>query len=181
MDALLKGRGGRTQASPDTPELDWDRDDDEVSLDACVPNVYTSPLCLYMHIAVAQLLGLPLKGISQRVIVWQQMPRLRFETEIWPSQKCVSINVETDASEFAWGKHPLCGPLLTAREYFTWEESVESSTFGELLGDLRYFQTLVHISIGTCVVVQVDAKNLLGIVDRGGTKLAIKKLARDLF
>jgi hypothetical protein len=31
------------------------------------------------------------------------------------------------------------------------------------------------------VVVQVDAHNLLGIINRGSNKLAINKLARDLF
>jgi hypothetical protein len=68
-----------------------------------------------------------------------------------------------------------------AREYFTWEESVESSTFRELLGVLRCLQALVHLCIGKFVVVQVDAQNLLGIINRGSSKLAINKLARDLF
>ena len=68
-----------------------------------------------------------------------------------------------------------------AREYFIWNESVESSTFRELLGVLRCLQALVHLCIGKFVVVQVDAQNLLGIINRGSGKLAINKLARDLF
>ncbi len=39
----------------------------------------------------------------------------------------------------------------------------------------------MHLCIGKFVVVQVDAQNLLGIINRGSGKLAINKLARDLF
>jgi hypothetical protein len=58
---------------------------------------------------------------------------------------------------------------------------VESSTFRELLGVLRCLQALAHLCKGKFVVLQVDAQNLLGIVNRGSSKLAINKLARDLF
>jgi hypothetical protein len=58
---------------------------------------------------------------------------------------------------------------------------VESSTFRELLGVFRCLQALVHLCIGKFVVMQVDAQNLLGIINRGSNKLAINKLARDLF
>ncbi len=111
----------------------------------------------------------------------QQLPRLRFETEIWPSQKGFSIKVATNACDFAWRGHTLGGPLITAREYFTWEESVESSTYREILGVLPCLHALVHLCIGKVVVVQVDAQNLLGIVNRGSNKLSINKLARDIF
>ncbi len=67
-----------------------------------------------------------------------------------------------------------------ATEYFTREESVEYSTFRELLGVLRCLLALVHMRIGKFVVVQVDTQNLLGIINRGN-KLAINKLAKDLF
>ena len=115
------------------------------------------------------------------LLFWQQLPRHIFETEIWLSPKGVSIKVATDASDFVWGGHTLGGPLLMAREYFIWNESVESSTFRELLGVLRCLQALVHLCIGKFVVVQVDAQNLLGIINRGSGKLAINKLARDIF
>ena len=39
----------------------------------------------------------------------------------------------------------------------------------------------MHLCIGKFVVVQVDAQNLLGIINRGSNKFAINKLARDLF
>jgi len=87
----------------------------------------------------------------------------------------------TDANDFVWGGQTLGEPLLTAREYFTVEESVGSFTFRELLGVLRCHSALVHLCIRKFVVVQVDAQNLLGIINRGNTKLAINKLARELF
>ncbi len=46
---------------------------------------------------------------------------------------------------------------------------------------LRCLQALVHLCIGKFLVVQVDAQNLLGIVNRGSIKLSINKLARNLF
>ena len=58
---------------------------------------------------------------------------------------------------------------------------MESSTFRELLGVLRCLEALVHLCIGKFVVVQVDAQNILGIINRGSGKLAINKLARDIF
>ncbi len=93
----------------------------------------------------------------------------------------VSFKVATDASDFACGGHTLSGLLLTAREYFTWEESVKSSSFRELLGFFRCLQALMYLCIGKFMVMQVDAQNLLGSINRGSSKLAINKLARDLF
>jgi hypothetical protein len=74
-----------------------------------------------------------LEEAVNKVLFLQQPPRLRFETAIWPSQKGVSIKVATDARDFAWRGHTQGGPLITAREYSTWDESVESSTYRELL------------------------------------------------
>ncbi len=54
------------------------------------------------------------------LLSWHQLPRLRFDTEIWPSQKGVSIKMATDASDFAWGGRTLGGPLIMARFYFSW-------------------------------------------------------------
>ena len=115
------------------------------------------------------------------LLFWQHLPRLRFETEIWPSLKGLSIKVATDASDFAWGGHTLSGPLFTAREYFTLEESIESSSYRELLGVLRCLKSLVHLCRGKLVVLQVDAMNLLGIINRGSSRLPLNELARELF
>ncbi len=40
---------------------------------------------------------------------------------------------------------------------------------------------MVHLCEGKFVVFQVDAQNLLGIVNRGSPLLMLKELARDLF
>ena len=53
------------------------------------------------------------------LLFWQQLPLLRFETEIRPSQMGVSFNVATDVSDFAWGGRTLSGLILTARDFFT--------------------------------------------------------------
>ncbi len=39
----------------------------------------------------------------------------------------------------------------------------------------------MHLCIGKFVMVQVDAHNLLGIINRGSSKLAFLKLTRALF
>jgi hypothetical protein len=101
----------------------------------------------------ANLLGLPLKEGSQRFCFLAATTSSHNGTEICPSQKCVSIMVATDAIEFACGGNTLGGPLLTIRDYFTCKDSVESSTFRELLGVFRCLQDLVHICIGKFVVV----------------------------
>ena len=101
----------------------------------------------------AYLVGLPLKGGSQRVVVIATTASSHSGAEIWPSQKVVSIKVATDASDFTWGGHTMGGPLLRAREYFTCKENVQSSTFREILGVLRCLQAFVHTCIGKFVVV----------------------------
>ena len=35
------------------------------------------------------------------LLFWQQLPRLRFDADIWPPLRGVSIRVATDASDFA--------------------------------------------------------------------------------
>ena len=67
-----------------------------------------------------------------------------------------------------------------AHEYFSEAESVESSMYRELLGVLRCLQSLVHLCADKYVVLQVDAKSLLGIVNRGSPRLKLNTLAREL-
>jgi hypothetical protein len=71
--------------------------------------------------------------------------------------------------------------LEIAREYFSESEAVESSTLRELLGTCMCLQSLVHRCEGRFVVLQVDAQNLLEIVNRGSSKLPINEMARELF
>ena len=68
-----------------------------------------------------------------------------------------------------------------AREYFSEGEGVESSTYRELLGVLRCLQSMVGLCAGKLVVFQVDAQNLLGVVNRGSPRLKLNELARELF
>ena len=93
-------------------------------------------------------------------------------------------------SRFGWlrtpatldgGGHTLQGAPEYAHEYFSQEESVESSTFRELLGVQRCLQAMVLLCEGKFVVFQVDARNLLGIVNRGSPRLKLNELARQLF
>ncbi len=68
-----------------------------------------------------------------------------------------------------------------AHEYSTVAESTESSTCRELLGVLRCLQSMVHLCECKLVVFQVDAQNLIGIVNRGSTRLKLNALERELF
>jgi hypothetical protein len=47
-----------------------------------------------------------------------------------------------------------------AREYFSEEESSESSTYRELLGVFRCLHAIVHVCEGKFVAFQVCAQNL---------------------
>ncbi len=87
----------------------------------------------------------------------------------------------SDASDIGWGGHTMQGVVEHAHEYFSSEESVESSTFRELLGVFRCLQAMISLCRGKFVVFQVDAQNLLGIVNRGSMRLKLNALARELF
>ena len=58
---------------------------------------------------------------------------------------------------------------------------MESSTYRELLGVFKCLQAIISLCEGKFVVFQVDAKNLLGIVNRGSPRLTMNALARELF
>jgi hypothetical protein len=72
------------------------------------------------------------------LLFWQQLPRIRFDADMWPPLKGVSIRVATDASYFAWVGHPMTEPVELAREYFSDWEAVQSSSYRELLEVYRY-------------------------------------------
>ena len=57
-----------------------------------------------------------------------------------------------------------------AQKYFSEVESSQSSTYRELLGVYRCLQPMVHVCSGNFVVFQVDAQNLLGVVNRGSPR-----------
>jgi hypothetical protein len=72
------------------------------------------------------------------------------------------------------------GVLEDAHEYFSEAETVESSTYRELLGVLRCLHFLMHLCTDRFFVFQVDAKNLLGTVNHGSPRLKLIALAREL-
>ncbi len=112
---------------------------------------------------------------------WHGLPRLEFEGSIWPPTAEVSVRIASDASDIGWGGHTMQGVVEHALEYFSKEESVESSTFRELLGVFRCLQAMISLCQGKFVVFQVDAQNLLGIVNRGSPRLKLNTLAREFF
>jgi hypothetical protein len=87
----------------------------------------------------------------------------------------------SDANDFGWGGHTMQGVPEYAHAYFSEAESTESSTCRELIGVLRCLQSMVYLCAGKFVVFQVDAQNLLGIVNRGSPRLKLNALARELF
>ncbi len=96
--------------------------------------------------------------------------------------KGLSIKAATIASDNCdWGGHTLDGNSHIAHEYFAEWEAIQSSTYRELLGVIRCLQSLIEIWKNKFVVVQVDAMNDLGIVNKGRPKLAFDTLARELF
>ncbi len=58
----------------------------------------------------------------------------------------------SDANDFGWGGHTMEDAPHYAREYFSAEESSQSSTSRELLGVYRCLQAMVHLCEGKFVV-----------------------------
>jgi hypothetical protein len=79
------------------------------------------------------------------------------------------------------GGHTLQGAPEYAHEYLFQEESVESSTFWELLGVIKCLKSMVLSCEGKFAIFQVDAHNLLGIINRGSPRLKLNELAREPF
>jgi hypothetical protein len=65
---------------------------------------------------------------------WNDLPRLRFESDIWPSSSGLFIKVATDASDIGWGGNTLSGVTYIAHEYFSPWEAIQSSAHRDLLG-----------------------------------------------
>ncbi len=76
----------------------------------------------------------------------------------------------TDTSDFAWERHTMTGLVEITREYISEWEAVQSSTYRGLLGVSRCLQAMVQMCEGIFLVLQVDADNLLGFVNRGSPK-----------
>ena len=64
----------------------------------------------------------------------------------------ISIRMASDANAFGWGGYNMQGAPHYAREYFSEEECVESSTYREMLGVLTCLQSMVNLCVGKFVV-----------------------------
>jgi len=115
------------------------------------------------------------------LIFWQQLHRLRFESDIWPLLKGLSIRMATDASDFAWGGHTMTGPLEIAREYFSEWEAIQTSTYRELRNSWESPAACKRWLTSVRGDLHVGAANPLGIVNQGCPKLIFNELARELF
>ncbi len=73
------------------------------------------------------------------------------------------------------------GVIEYAHEYFPEEECGTSSTHRELLGVLRCLRAMLQVCAVKIAVFQLDARNLLGMVNRGSPRLNTNEMARDLF
>jgi hypothetical protein len=112
---------------------------------------------------------------------WQGLPLLRSEGSMWPPTKGVSIRLASDTADIEWGGHTMEGVVEHAHEYFSKEDYVESSTYRELLGVFKCLQAMISLCEGKFVFFQIDAKNLLGIVNRAISRLKLNALAWELF
>ncbi len=115
------------------------------------------------------------------LLFWQGLPRVRFEGDIWSPTAEFFVQTASDANDFGWGGHTMEYAPQYAREYFSEEESSQSSAYRELLGVHRSLQAMVHLCEGNLVVFQVDAQNLLGVVTGGSQRRRLNGLARELF
>jgi hypothetical protein len=86
-----------------------------------------------------------------------------------------------DASDVGWSGHTIGVLSYIAHEYFSEWESRQSSTYGELSGVNRCLQALIDLCRSKILVLQVDAVNILGVINRGSPKLPFNILARELF
>ncbi len=86
------------------------------------------------------------------MILWQKLPRLRFEGSIWPPTEGVAIRMASNANDFGWGGHTMQGVPEYAHAYFSEAESTEPSMCWDLLGILRCLQSMVHLCVEKFVV-----------------------------
>ncbi len=114
------------------------------------------------------------------LLFWQGLPRGRSEGDIWPPTEVISIRMASEANDIRLGGHTMEVVPEYAREYFSEEESFQSSTYRELLGALMCLHAMVHLCEEEFVVFSVDAQNLLGVVNRGSPRLRLNALAREL-
>ena len=100
MDSLLSAKGGRVQARMLASlagivifiKLAW----------GLVTRLYSRHIYMLVNSVFSLNCRVRLSEDAMgELLCWQQLPRLRFEAEIWPCLQGLSIRVATDASDFA--------------------------------------------------------------------------------
>ena len=115
------------------------------------------------------------------LLFWKDIPRLRFESDIWLSTMGFSIRVATDAIDFGLSGHTLGGISYIVHEYFSEYEALQSSTYRKLLGVNRCLKSLIDLCRNKFVLLQVNARNRLGVINPGSPKIPLHVLLRELF
>ena len=86
------------------------------------------------------------------LLFWQGLPRVKFEGDVWPPTAEISIQMASDAIDIGWDGHTMEDAPQYAREYFSEEESSQSSTYRELLRVFRCLHAMVHVCEGKFVL-----------------------------
>ena len=68
----------------------------------------------------------------------RRLPRGRFEGDISPAPEGISIRMASDATNIGWMGYTIEDAPIYAQDYFSEEESPQSSTYGELLGVYKW-------------------------------------------
>ena len=92
------------------------------------------------------------EGAMSDLLFWQGLPRVKFEGDVWPPTAEISIRMASAAIDIGWGGHTMEDAPQYAREYFSEEESSQSSTYRELLRVFRCLHAMVHVCEGKFVL-----------------------------
>ena len=92
------------------------------------------------------------EGAMNELLLWQGLPRDKVEGKILPAPEVISIRMALDAITIGWGGHTIENAPQYAREYFSAEESSQSSTYGKLLIICMYLQAMSHVCAGKLVL-----------------------------
>ena len=113
-----------------------------------------------------------MEGEINELLIWQGLPHFVLKGSFWPPSRGVAIRVAVDFSDIGWGTRVARCPGARLQVLLL-GNSVMSSTHRDLLGVTRCLKSMVYLSKGNFVIFQVDACNLLGIVNRGSPRLKL--------
>ena len=86
---------------------------------APVTQLYTRNLSHILNVASLNCWVTVCNEALNELHFWKDLPRLRFESDIWPSTTGLSTRVATDANDFGWGGQTISGLPYIAHEYFS--------------------------------------------------------------